>query len=292
MTGLPKYAWIAVAAIALAVGSSCLFTIDEGEVAIVTRFGRPLDGVAGPGLHAKLPWPVDAVVRIDSRLLVFANQPTEMLTRDKKNVLIDSFVCWHITDPLRFTQTVKGRPEAEARLLDVASAEMGTAVGSEPMESFINVSADEVKLREIAARVAAAVNRVVRPSFGVEVVDLEISGFNFPPQNRASVVNRMRAERARIATKYRSEGEEEALKIEAQATAEREKILAEARAQAEAIRGAGEADAMSVLAAAYEKDPDFYKFLRTLQSYETIIDDKTTLFLESNSRLMSLLHGQ
>ena len=133
---------------------------------------------------------------------------------------------------------------------------------------------------------------MARKDFGLEVVDLQINGFNLPAQNRASVIDRMRAERARIATKYRSEGEEEALKIEAEAAKEREETLATARAEAEVIRGEGEAAALAELGEAYAKDPEFYRFLRTLESYDKIIDDQTTIFLESDSRLMKVLSGQ
>ncbi len=269
-----------------------LYTIDETETAIVTRFGRPLPGVAGPGLHVKAPWPIDAAIRLDSRLLVFDAEPTELLTLDKKNVLIDSFICWKIADPLRFTQTVKARAEAEARLLDIMSSALGAAVGSEPIEHFINIDPTKVKLRDISNRVAEAVNQIASTSFGIEIVDLQINGFNLPAQNRASVIKRMRAERARIATKYRSEGEEEALKIEAQAMAEREKILAEANAQAEAIRGEGEAEALRLFADAYAKDPEFYRFLRALETYEKIVGDKTTIFLSADSPLLKQLHGE
>ncbi|MCL4234286.1 MAG: protease modulator HflC, partial [Deltaproteobacteria bacterium] len=210
----------ACAAAALWIALSALYTVDETEQAIVTRFGRALPGVAGPGLHVKAPWPIDTVIRLDARLLVFDAEPTELLTLDKKNVLIDSFICWRISDPLRFTQTVKARAEAEARLLDIMSSALGSAVGSEPFEHFLNVDPARVKLREISKSVADAVNSVAASSFGIEIVDLQINGFNLPAQNRASVIKRMRAERARIATRYRSEGEEEALKIEAQAVAE------------------------------------------------------------------------
>lgn len=292
MTPLRKVLALVGIALALWLGSSALFAIDETERAIVTRFGRPLAGVLEPGLHAKLPWPIDDVLRLDARLLIFDNEPTELLTLDKKNVLIDSFICWRIADPLRFTQTVKTRPEAEARLLDISSSAMGAAVGSEPMESFINVERGKVKLREISAKVASEVGRIVSDSFGIEIVDLQINGFNLPAQNRASVIKRMRAERARIATRYRSEGTEEALKIEAQATAEREKILSEARSEAESIRGLGEADAMRVFAQAYASDPEFYKYWRTLETYEAVIDDKTTFFLSAESPLLKVLHGR
>lgn len=206
------------------------------------------------------------MARVDQRLLVFDNEPTEMLTRDKKcspatrsNVLVDSFLCWRIADPLRFVQTVRTRPEAEARLLDLTASELGAAVGSEPLDSFLRPGpapgpepsgdpqaevsqADDprpglTKLREVAERARRQVHELALASFGIEVVDLEINGFNLPRQNRKSVIERMRAERARIATRYRSEGEEEALKIKALATAEREQVLAEARAEAEVLRG-------------------------------------------------------
>lgn len=277
--------------VAALLGPTAVYTIRETEVGVVTRFGRPLDALAEPGLHVKWPWPVDAVVRVDRRLLVFDNEPAEMLTRDKKNVLVDSFLCWRIADPLRFVQTVGSRPEAEARLLDLTASELGAAVGSQPMDSFLNADPERVKLRAVADEARGQVHDLALQSFGIEVVDLEINGFNLPRQNRQSVIERMRAERATIATRYRSEGEEEALKIEALSAAEREKILAEARGQAEAVRGRGEADALELLAAAYCQDPEFYRFLRSLESYEKIIDENTTLFIESDSQLMEALNG-
>lgn len=275
----------------LALGSTCLFTIEEGEVGLVTRFGRPLDALARPGLNFKSPWPVDSVVRVDQRLLVFDNEPTEMLTRDKKNVLIDSFLCWKIDDPKRFVQTVRNRAEAEARLLDLATSELGAAVGNEPMESFLAADPSQVRLRQVAQKARETVDRLARESFGITVVDLEINGFNLPRQNRKSVIERMRAERARIATAYRSEGEEEALKIEALSAAEREKLLAEARAEAEAILGQGEAEALRLMAEAYRKDPELYELLSSLETWETILDEDTVIFLESDSPLLEALDG-
>lgn len=287
----PALLFLLVAALALLLAPTALYTIHHTEVGIVTRFGRPLEGLAEPGLHSKLPWPIDAVVRVDRRLLVFDNEPAEMLTRDKKNVLVDSFLCWRIADPLRFVQTVGTRAEAEARLLDLMASELGAAVGAEPMDSFLNPDPERVKLGEVTESARREVHDLALASFGIEVVDLEINGFNLPRQNRQSVIERMRAERARIATRYRSEGEEEALKIEAQSTAEREKLLAAARAEAEAVRGRGDAEALELLATAYRQDPEFYKFLRSLESYEKIIDENTTLFISSDSPLMEALGG-
>ncbi len=270
---------------------SMLYTMDETEVGIVTRFGEPLPGKIAPGLHCKLPWPVDTVVRMDRRLLLFDNEPTEMLTLDRKNVLVDSFVCWRIDVPLRFTQTVSTRAQAEARLLDLIASELGAAVGNEPIESFFNPDSSKVRLRQVAERARDAINRVAHSSFGIEVADLRINGFNLPPQNRASVIERMRTERARMATAYRAEGEQRSLEITAEAAAERERILADARAKGEAARGAGEAEALRIFAEAYAKDPELYRFMRTLESYEKIIDENTTVVIESDSQLSRAFGG-
>lgn len=276
----------------VAVGFFCCFTVHETETGIVTRFGKPRGSLAGPGLHFKLPWPIERVLRLDRRLLVFDNEPTEMLTRDKRNVLVDSFIVWRIEDPLRFAQTVRNRIEAEARLVDLVASSLGAAVGREPLEALINVDPAAVRLRQVAETTAQAVQATALPSFGIGVVDLRINGFNLPPQNRASVIERMRAERSRIATAYRSEGEEEALKIEAEAAKEEERLLAEAEAKAKAIRGAGEAEALALLAEAYAQDPAFYRFLRDLESYEKILDENTTIFLDSDAALLETLHGR
>ena len=285
-----------LAAIAILLGgvwlSSALFTIEATELALVTRFGRPLPGTKEPGLHLKAPWPIDSVVRLDGRLLVFDNEPTEMLTQDKKNVLVDSFVCWRIADPLRFAQTVQNRAEAEARLLDLSSSELGATIGGEPMESFLDPTGGEVRYAAISTKVAEEMNRITGGSFGIEVVDFRINGFNLPMQNRGSVIDRMRAERSRQATRYRSEGEEQALTIEAETAAERERILAFSRAQAESLRGVGEAEALRILGRAYGEDPEFYRFVRTLESYEKILGEETTIFLESDSKLLRFLDGQ
>ena len=283
---------VAAILVFLIVAPSCLFTIHETEVGIVTRFGKPRGALAEPGLHVKLPWPVDRVLRLDQRLLVFDSAPAEMLTRDKRNVLVDSFVLWRIEDPLLFAQTVRTRLEAEARLLDLVAASLGAAIGREPLENLVNVDPEAVRLRDVAERTAAAVRETALPSFGIGIVDLRLNGFNLPPQNRASVIERMRAERSRIAMAYRSEGEEEALKIEAGAAKEEERLLAAAEAQAEIVRGAGEAEALARLAEAYAQDPAFYRFLRDLESYEKIIDPSTTILLDSDAKLLETLHGQ
>ena len=290
MARLPVAVWGPAVVLALVVASTAVFTVDETERAIVTRFGRPLDGIAEPGLHLKLPWPVDSVVRLDARVLVFDNEPIEMLTADKKNLVLDTFLCWRIADPLRFTQTVKTRPETEARLLDIASSELGAAVGNAPMDSFISTEPGKVKVAELSRRVAAAVDAAARERFGIALVDLRINGVSLPPQNRASVIDRMRAERARIATKYRSEGEEEAMKIKGRrSSSARDPRRGARRGGGHSRHGRGPGHA--ALFGSVRGRSGILSLRAPLQAYEAIIDDKTTLFLESDSPLLKALQG-
>jgi len=269
---------------------SVLFTVDEIEYGIITRFGRPLNTVLTPGLHAKLPWPIDKVLKIDKRVLVLEFPSQSLLTFDQKNVLIDPFLIWRITDPILFAATVRNRATAESRLSDVALAELAILVGQAPFNGFINLEASNIEIHKVLTEGTKFINQVAQ-DFGISVDDLVMKSFLFPLENRLSVIQRMQAERGRIAAVYRSLGVEEALKIEAQAAAEHEKILGQAHADSIAIRGKGEAEALKILAEAYNKDPQFYQFIRSLESYEAIIGKQSTVFLEANSPLLKYFNG-
>lgn len=271
--------------------SSSFFTVDETELGVITRFGKPQQQVRTPGFNMKLPWPVDRIYRVDQRRLIMAVETLELLTDDKKSILIEGFMLWRITNPIRFIETVKDRTNAEQRLKDLYAARLGAAVGNLPMDSFVSVGLSKVEFHQVVSSVKEKINAVASAHFGLTVEHMDISGFTLPPQNRASVISRMRAERSRIAARYLSEGAEQALKIESKAAAEHERILAEAHAHASIILGQADADALKTLSVAYGQDPEFYKFIRSLESYEAIIGENTTLFLESDSKLLSVLSG-
>ena len=270
-------------------GLSALFVVEATETAIVARFSRPLETVYTPGLHLKAPWPVDEVYRFNKQILAYDHVPTEFLTKDKKNILIDSFAVWRIEDEHRYLAKVRNRDIAEVLLLEMITSSLGEVVGSYNLSAFINADPAQVKLAEINSKLAESCRAAARENYGMEVLDVRINMFNFPQQNRESVIRRMQAERSRIATKYRSEGEEEALKVEASTEKETRTILAEARRDAEIIRGRGEADAMTIYAEAYEKDPEFYEFLRTLEAYEKVLDADTTLIMKGDTRLWKVM---
>jgi membrane protease subunit HflC len=265
------------------------FTVEEGEVAIVTQFGRPIKTIKAPGLNMKIPYPVQQVFRFDSRLLVFDPPQAEFLTSDKKNILVGSFMCWRITDPGKFLVTVNDKKGAEARLSDIIFSEFGAALGSHPLASLISTESDKTGISGIMKDITRKSNERTS-AFGIEVVDVQMKQLNFPEQNKESVFKRMQAERQKIAQQYRSEGEEEAIKIKAKADMEKSKILSEAKKEAQKIKGEADAEATRIYAKAFTENHDFYKYLRTLESYEKILNEKTTIILPEDSELLKFLN--
>ena len=274
--------------VALAVGSA--FVVGTAEYAVVTRFGRPVRSYTTPGLRFRIPF-VDQVVRLDARLLMTEPPAAEYLTLDKKNVVARTFLTWRLDDPLRYLQTVQLRDAAEARLAAVTSSEIGAAFGSVPFDALVSTDADRMRLGAIIDQVEQRVRDTAAREYGVKLVSLRVERLAFPQQNEASVFQRMRAERQRIAKQFRSEGEEQSLKIRAEADRERARILAEADRKASEIRGQAEAEAARIYADALAADPDFYRFVRTLEAYDKIIDKDTTVILPADSPLMKGLLG-
>ncbi len=287
-----RFYGLAVLIVLLLIARSAVFVVDETQTAIVTQFGSPVRVVEEAGLNWKLPQPVQAVRFFDSRLLVFDPKPTEFLTNDKKNIVADAYVAWRIAEPRMFLETVTDREGAEVRMADIVASEMGAALGQYPLTALISTNPDEMRITEIMGVVTEGCRATAAANFGIEVAEVRMKRLAFPEQNKQSVFDRMRAERERTAKRYRSEGEEEAIAVRAEADRQRQEILASAYQEAEGIRGAGEASAMRIYGAAYNEDSEFYKFLRTLESYSTILDDRTTLVLSSDSELLELLNGK
>lgn len=287
-----RYYTLAVIILLLLIGRSTVFVVDEMSTAIVTQFGKPVAVIEGAGLYWKLPQPVQAVRFFDKRLLVYDPKPTEFLTNDKKNVVADAFVAWRINDPRRFLETVNDRAGAEVRMADIVASEMGAALGRYPIHALISINPEEMKIDEIMVVVTNGCRATAEANFGIEVTDVRMKRIAFPEQNKQSVFDRMRAERDRTAKRYRSEGEEEAIKIRAAADRERQEILAEAYREAEGIRGRGDAAAMGIYGSAHSVAPEFYEFLRTLESYKTFMDEQTTIVLSSDSELLKFLDGK
>ncbi len=263
------------------------FSVRETEFVLVTQFGRPLYTVTSAGLSMK--WFFQNATYFDKRLRIYNPRPSEFLTRDKKNLVIESYVAWKIQDPQRFVEAVGDPIAAEMRLHDIIWSGLSAALGSHDLDSLISTSVNAVKAKEILSQLAADTDRAALAKYGLQVVDVRIKRINLPDQNKQSVYARMRAERERIARQYRAEGEEQALRIRADADRQKEEIVSLAYKDAEKTRGEGDAESTRVYSQAYSRNPRFYKLLRTLEAYKKVLDDKTTAILSSDSELLRVL---
>ena len=277
--------------------NSSAFVVDESEYALVLRFGRVVSEIDEPGLKFKWPAPIDGQIRrLDKRVLYQQIPQNEFLSADKKNVLVASFLTWRIQSPKLFLEAMSNRESAESRLSTLVKSSLGAALGNRPFTDFIPELPDEsspVKsgrnLLLLENTVLEGISDVAAADYGIEIVSFGISRFSFPEQNLNAVFERMRAERERIASAYRSEGAAEARKILANARREAREILARAESESEILRGKSEAEAAAIYSSAYATDPEFYEFLRKLETYEKIIDEKTTVIVPADSSLLDLL---
>ena len=262
---------------------STIIVVDETEQIVILQFGKPVQTITDPGLNFKFPAPIQVSNSFDKRLLEYDVPPEEVLSRDKKSLIIDNYVRWRIVDPLLFLQTVRAIPTAKTRLDDIVYSELRQELGNHDMHEIIT------ETRELIMKKVTAASNEETSKYGIEVIDVRIRRVDLPRENEASIYARMEAERKRQANKFRSEGEEEAQKIRAATDRDKTVILAEAYKTAQQIRGEGEAEALDIYAESFSKDPDFYEFLRTLETYEKVIDNKTTLVLPGDSKLFKAL---
>lgn len=232
------------------------FQVDATEYAIVTQFGNPVRVITSPGLYAKLPDPIQSVVRINNQLRVYNLPQTEFLTADKKNIVLEAYATWEVTDSLTFLKTVRDPIGAETRLADIVASELGTALGQVQLNELVTVNASQLKLPDTLSAVTQGVASRTE-AYGFIVTDVRLKQLTFPQANLTSVFQRMKAEREAIARQFRSEGTEQAAKIRAGADAEKASILADANQKAAEIRGQADAEAIAIYAAAFGKDRSF-----------------------------------
>ena len=258
---------------------STMIMVDETEQIVILQFGKPIRTIKEPGLNWKFPAPFQTSNSFEKRLLEYDVPPEEILSKDKKSLIIDNYVRWRIVDPLLFLQTVRAVPTAKTRLDDIVYSELRQELGTHDMVEIIT------ETRELIMEKVTKASNEETSKYGIEVIDVRIRRVDLPRENEASIYARMEAERKRQANKFRSEGEEEAQKIRAATDRDKTVILAEAYKKSQLIRGEGEAKALDIYAASYSKDSDFYEFTRSLETYEKVIDKKTTLVLPGDSKL-------
>jgi len=259
-----------------------VFTVDEKEQAIITRLGKYVRTVSEPGLGFKAPF-LEKVHKFEDRVLEYDAAAAPIITSDKKHLLIDNYARWRIVEPLQLYQTVRDVSGAQARLDDIVFSEIREELARHTLTEIVSVNREA-----IMEKVHKQCDTKAR-EYGVEVMDVRIKRADLPGEVAHSVYARMKAERQRIAKKYRSEGEEEAVKIRATTDKEKTILLAESYRQAEKLKGDGDAEAIKIYAEAFEKDPEFYAFVRTLEAYKKSLGQNTTIVLPSDSELFQYL---
>ena len=280
---------LAVLIIIFAIFSEPLpFIVDATEYAIVTAFGKPTQVVTSPGLGFRRAY--ESIRKLDRRLFVYTSPSAEFLTSEKTQVVAAGTVLWRVADPRKFFVTVFDRNGAESRLGDVLFAELGAAIGRSPLAAFVSIDPKMYRADPIMAEIARRCREVANKEYGIDVVDVQLLSFDFPKQNRLRVYARMTSERGRVSMQYRSEGEEEGLKVRAIAEEERARILGRATELSQERRGEGDAEAARVYAQALRQAPDFYSFLRTLETSRRLARQRTTMVLSEDSPLFGVLN--
>ena len=259
-----------------------LFIVDETKQAIVLQFGKPIRTISEPGLSWKIPF-IQNVVFFEDRLLVYDAAPTEIITKDKKTLIVDNYARWRIIDPLKFLQTVRDLNGAQARLDDIVYSELRVDLGLFDMSEIVS------ERREGIMKRVTEISNEKANTYGIEIVDVRIKRVDLPPENEKYIFDRMKAERERIAKQYRAEGQEESAKIIAETEREKTVILAEAYKTAQTLKGEGEAESVKIYAESFNQDPEFYKFYRTLEAYRNTFKDKTTVLLSTDSEFLKYL---
>ena len=255
--------------------ANSLFIVTDKQTAILLRFGEIIDPKIESGLHFKVPI-LNTVRKFDSRVLTLDAVPQPYFTEEKKRLIVDAFVKWRISDNEQFYITASGGQLGALRTLLTQRVDEGlrNQFGKRTVQDVISGERDE-----LMKALTADLNKVANAELGVEVIDVRVKKIELPSEVNDSVYNRMRTERERLAQELRAEGNEIAEEIRANADKERTVILADAYKTAEIIKGEGDADATSTYAEAFNKNPEFYEFTRSLSAYQSTFQNKSDVLL-------------
>ncbi|MDD5089449.1 MAG: protease modulator HflC [Candidatus Wallbacteria bacterium] len=261
------------------------FIVDERNQVVVTRLGEINAIINEPGLHFKLPY-LDMVHFFDDRLLDYDAQPKEIITKDKKTMVIDNYAKWKIADVAKFYNAVGSEYQAQLRLDDLVYSILREHLGQYDLTQIVSPE------REIImAKVTKASDEKLYSELGINILDVRIKRADLPKENEKHIFDRMKAEREKMAMQYRAEGQEEATKIRADTDKQVQIILSEGQQQGVVTKGEGDAEALKIYADAFNVDPEFYEFYRTLQAYEQIFTTDDIVILGDQAQMFRYLKG-
>lgn len=267
---------------------STLFVVDQRQYAIVFALGEVKQVISEPGLHFKLPPPFQNVLFLDKRILTLDTPEADrFITAEKKNILVDAFVKWRITDPKLYFVSFSGEERrAQDRMSQIVKAALNDEITKRTVREVISGERGKV-MDAIRMKVTDEAKQI-----GVDILDVRLKRVDYVEQINASVYDRMKAERTRVANELRSTGSAESEKIRADADRQRTVLLAEAYRDAENIRGAGDAKASQIYAQAFGQNPEFYKFYRSLEAYRASFKSRNDmLVVDPNSEFFKYFKG-
>jgi len=275
----------------IVIAFSSFFTISEDEYAVLTQFGKPSRTITQAGLYMKRPFFWETVHRIDRRNHIFSSQPIQLLLGDKNPLIITCYICWHVSEPQVYFQSIVDQTIARQKLGDMITSQLGSVLGGYTLPDIINPENEKVKLSQIEKEILDTANLKTRDQYGIEIVQLGVRKIEYPSIVAKAVFNRMRSEREKEAMKYRAEGMEKAAVIKAKADRKAKEIIAEATMKAEQIKAEGDQKALQIYAKTYEKDPAFYEYIKSLELYKQILQKNSTIVLSTDSELLKHLRA-
>jgi membrane protease subunit HflC len=265
------------------------FSVSEGQVAVVTRFGAPVQEITEPGPYWKWPWPIEEVHLIDARMKLLNTPFTATFTRDKRNVILLSYVTWHVAKPLLFLQAAGSPAVAEKKLDGLVTAAKNLHMGRYDLSALLSTQPDTIRADEIEQAILEDVRGPMLEKFGVQVDQVGFKRIAFAEENVPAVLAHMRSERKAEADRLRAEGEKEAQGIRDDALVRSEETLREGREKAGEVRGLAEKDAADIYAQANNLDPEFYRFWRSLEAIKKVLTGKATLILRTDQGFFDVL---
>lgn len=276
-------AFLAIVIIAMVGYNLFTFTVDETQKAAVLRFGEIVRIIEDPGLHFKIPF-IQSVTYLEDRVINYDIQPLDVYTADQKRLAIDNYAIWRVGEPQLFIESTGGRlNSAQGRIDEIVFSDLRNILASHTLDEIVS------EKRSLYLQEVTDLSSAKLADFGILLIDVRIIRADLPSEIEQAVFERMRSERQRIAAQLRAEGEEQARQITSNADKDVEIILADARKIAEKVRGEGDAEALETYAEAYNQDPDFYRFWRTLESYRTALASNTRIILSSDSDYLQYL---
>jgi membrane protease subunit HflC len=295
---------VVAALLVIAALGGAFFVVNEAQQVIITQFGKPVGNpITEPGLKVKVPF-IQKANFFDKRFLEWDGEPNEVPTKDKRFIYVDTYARWRITDPLLFFQRLRDERGAQSRLDDILDGEVRNTIAKHDLIEVVRSTNREFEIssafenevvREITDGRAVLEQQVLDKAatrtavLGIEILDFQFKRTNYAQVDRPKVYERMISERKRIAEEYRSEGAGEAARIIGDKDRDLQEITSEAYRQAQEIKGKADAQAADIYAGAYNRDPDFYRFLKTMEVYRTTMDEKTILLLSTDGEFLRYL---